>query len=182
MESANLIIRKSTFSDCELFAKWEKQPFVTDAFTMSSQRDYEEIAQEYAIRTQQSDKLQFTIVLRETEQPIGRIYISRIDTYYDSLDITRIYIGEEDFLGKGYGEEALRLLLDYCFIQMHMERVTVEYIPGCRAAEALCNKIGFRTEGTMRNAGKKEGRYIDLCATSMLRAEYFEKCNRRMVI
>ena len=181
MESANLIIRESTFSDCTLFAEWEKKKYITDAFTMSSPRDYEEIAKEYAIRTQQKDKLQFTIVHRGEDRPIGRVYISRIDRYYDSLDITRIYIGEEEFLGKGYGEEALRLLLEYCFINMHMERITVEYLLDCKQAEALCDKIGFRKEGILRNAGKKEGRYVNLCSTSMLRAEYFEKCSRRVM-
>lgn len=105
MESTNLIIRETTFADCTYFAEWEKKPYIMESFTMSQGRDYEEITKEYVIRTLDPTKLQFTIVYREEDRPIGRIYIDRIDTHADSLDITRIYIGEEDFLGKGLGKK-----------------------------------------------------------------------------
>ncbi|HOA42428.1 MAG TPA: GNAT family protein [Bacillota bacterium] len=178
MESKNLIIRETVFSDCALFAEWEKKDYIQESFTMSRDRDYEEIVKEYVIRTQEPDKLQFTIVYREEDKPIGRIYISRIDRQADSLDFTRIYIGEEEYLGKGLGEEAMHLILEYCFIQLHMERVTLDYLPGNKRAATLYEKLGFQHEGVMRNAGKKNGRYVDLHLMSMLRAEYFEKCRR----
>lgn len=180
MESTNLIIRESIFSDCSLFAEWEKKPYIMDSFTMSQGRDYEEIVKEFVIQTLDPDKLQFTIVLREEDKPIGRIYISRIDTHTDSLDITRIYIGEEECLGKGLGEEAMRLILEYCFILLHTERVTLDHLSANQRAAALYKKLGFQYEAILRNAGKKDGRYVDLHLMSMLRAEYYEKCNRRI--
>ncbi|MGI6733066.1 MAG: GNAT family N-acetyltransferase [Anaerovoracaceae bacterium] len=178
MESKNLIIRETIFSDCAFFAEWEKKEYIQEGFTMSRDRDYEEIVKEYVIRTQEPDKLQFTIVFREEDKPIGRIYISRIDTHADSLDITRIYIGEEAYLGKGLGEEAMLLILEHCFIQLHMERVTLDHLPTNERAASLYKKLGFQYEGVMRNAGKKNGRYVDLHLMSMLRSEYFEKCRR----
>jgi len=178
MESTNLIIRETTFADCTYFAEWEKKPYIMESFTMSQGRDYEEITKEYVIRTLDPTKLQFTIVFREEDRPIGRIYIDRIDTHADSLDITRIYIGEEDFLGKGLGEEAMRLILEYCFIHLHTERVTLDHLPANQRAASLYKKLGFQYEGIARHAGKKDGRYIDLHLMSMLRAEYYEKCKR----
>lgn len=176
MESTNLIIRESDFSDCTVFAKWEKQAYIMENFTMSEGRDYEEIAKEFVMRSQENDKLQFTIALRDDNKPIGRVYISRIDTLQDSLDITRIYIGEENYIKKGYGEEAMRDILEYCFIQLHMERVTLDHLPQNSPAESLYKKLGFQFEGIMRHAGKKNGKYVDLHLMSMLRVEYFDKC------
>ncbi|GAB1475400.1 hypothetical protein MASR2M70_02320 [Bacillota bacterium] len=175
MESANLIIRETVFSDCTYFAQWEIKEYIQNSFTMSQGRDYEEIVREYIVRTLDKDKLQFTIIHRAEEQPIGRIYISRMDKSTDSLDITRIYIGEEEFLGKGLGEEAMRLLLDYCYIEMHMERVTLDHLPLNTKAGELYKRLGFQYEGIMRNSGKKNGRYVDLHLMSMLRSEYFER-------
>jgi ribosomal-protein-alanine N-acetyltransferase len=175
MESTNLIIRESEFSDCRLFAEWEKKQYILDSFTISQGRDYEEVTKEFVIRSLDKDKLQFTIIYREEDLPIGRIYISRIDPYADSLDITRIYIGEEDYLGKGLGEEAMRLLLEYCFINLHTERVTLDHLPHNQRSASLFKKLGFVYEGVMRNSGKKDGKYVDLHLMSMLRAEYFEK-------
>lgn len=175
MQSMHLVIRESAFADCIFFEKWEQKPYIIDAFTMSKGRDYEEIVREYISRGLDEDKRQFTIVLRESDQPIGRVYISRIDRINDSLDMTRIYIGEEDCLGKGYGEEALHLLLKYFFIKLHMERATLDHLPNNDRAAALYKKVGFQYEGVLRNGGKKNGKYVNLHLMSMLRAEYFEK-------
>jgi len=178
MESTNLLIRETVFSDCVYFAEWEQKSYIQESFTMSSERNYEEIVKEFVIRTLEPDKLQFTILYRDEDRPIGRIYISKIDPQADSLDITRIYIGEEEYLGKGLGEEAMRLILEYCYIHLHTERVSLDHLPHNHRAAELYKKLGFQYEGVMRNSGKKNGRYVDLHLMSMLRAEYYEKCRR----
>lgn len=175
MESTNIIIRESIFSDCALFAEWEKKQYIQDSFTISSDRNYEQVVKEFVIRSLDSDKLQFTIIHRENDKPIGRIYISLINKDTDSLDITRVYIGEEEYLGLGLGEEAMRMILEYCYIQLHTERVTLDHLPLNERAGNLYKKLGFQYDGIMRNAGKKNGRYLDLHLMSMLRSEYFEK-------
>lgn len=140
---------------------------------MDSGRDYNEIAEEYVIRTLDNTMLQFTIILKDIEEPIGRIWISRIDTHADSLDITRIYIGNKEYRGQGLGEEALRLLLEYCFINLHMERVTLDHMPDNKRAGSLYQKLGFQYEGCLRHGAKKDGVYVDLMLMSMLRSEYY---------
>ncbi|WP_206459159.1 GNAT family N-acetyltransferase [Anaerovorax sp. IOR16] len=174
MQSNHLLIRPSTFEDCTLFAKWEAQPYIIEFFTISQGRDYNEIAQEFVKRTLDSSMLQLTIVMKDEDKPIGRVFISRLDQHADSLDITRIYIGEDSYRGKGLGEEALRLLLEYCFIYLHMERVTLDHVPENRRAANLYLKLGFQYEGIARHAGKKDGKYVDLHLMSMLRSEYFK--------
>lgn len=176
MESTNLIIRETIFSDCNYFAEWEKKDYIQESFTISGDRDYEEIVREFVVGTMDPTKLQFTIVYRKDDKPIGRISISYIDEKTDSLDISRIYIGEEEYLNKGYGEETMRLILEYCYIQLHTERVTIIHLPQKDKHNRLYEKLGFQYEGVMRNAGRKNGRYVDLHLMSMLRAEYFEKC------
>lgn len=173
MESKNILIRPTIFSDCELFAKWETDPSVTEFFSMDSDRSYEDIVREFVARELDETKLQYTIC--KEDFPIGRIYISRIDKESDSLDITRIYIGDKENRGKGYGEESLRLLLEYCFMNLHMERVTLDHFEGNNIAATLYSKIGFKHEGLARNACKKNGKYYDLHLLSILRSEYYGK-------
>ena len=66
-------------------------------------------------------------------------------------------------------------LLEYCFVFLHMESVTLDYYPVNKAAAALYEKVGFEKEGIARNATKKNGKYYDLHLMSMLRTEFFEK-------
>jgi len=174
MESKNLTLRKTCFKDCEYFAAWETSRDVTDYFSIGDDRTYEGIVRESILWETDPSKLQFTIILKETAAPVGRVYISRIDPDTDSLDITRIYIGDKKNRGKGYGEEAMRLLLEYSFTRLHAERVTLDHYTGNDAAAALYLKLGFKYEGVARNACRKNGKYYDLNLMSMIRAEYFE--------
>ena len=174
MESKNLILRNTKFSDCELFAKWESSPDVTEFFSMDDTRDYEEVTKEFVLREKDPTVMQFTIVLKETEELIGRAIFTRISRHEDSMDLTRIYIAEPKLRGRGYGEEAMRLLLDYAFTSLHMERVTIDHFTGNKRAAALYQKLGFQHEGIARNSCKKNGKYYDLHLLSMLRTEYFK--------
>lgn len=173
MESKNLILRNTIFSDCECFAQWETWPEVTEFFSIDDTRDYEEVTREFILREADPTTMQFTIVLKETEQPIGRIILTRINRHEDSLDLTRVYIAQPELRGKGYGEEAVRLLLDYAFTSLHMERVSIDHFTGNKTAASLYQKLGFQYEGIARNSCKKNGKYYDLHLMSMLRAEYF---------
>ncbi|MEE0516177.1 MAG: GNAT family protein, partial [Emergencia sp.] len=139
---------------------------------------YEEIVTEFVRYNLDPSKLQFTITLKPEDKPIGKIYISRINRHEDSMDITRVYIADTENRGKGYGEEALRLVLEYAFINLHMERVTIDHFEGNKIAAALYEKIGFKNEGLLRHAGKKNGKYVNLQLKSMLRAEYYDKCHK----
>jgi hypothetical protein len=174
MESKNIIIRPSVFSDCKQFAKWETKFAVTEFFSINCDRDYEEVVLEFVERMADKTKLQFTICDKQ-ENLLGRIYISNLSKEYDSLDITRIYIGDPNERGKGYGKEALKLMLDYCFINLHMERVSLDYFEGNKVASALYESMGFKHEGLARNACKKDGKYYDLNLMSILRSEYYGK-------
>ncbi len=178
MESKNLIIRETVFDDCRYFAEWENLPEVTEFFTMDEGRSYEQVVTEFVRYNLDPTKMQFTITLKPEDKPIGKVYLSRINRAEDSMDITRVYIASPDNRGKGYGEETLRLILEYAFINLHMERVTIDHFEGNKIAAALYEKIGFTNEGLMRHAGKKNGKYVNLQLKSMLRAEYYDKLHK----
>lgn len=182
MESKNLMIRPAVFDDCSLFSIWEKMREVNEFFSIDDDRDYEQIVREFILREADPSKLQFTILLKNyqgEDEIIGRIYISNVNLHDDSLDITRIYIGSKEYRNKGYGEEAMRLILEYCFINLHTERVTLDHFSGNDIAARLYLKLGFQNEGVARNGAKKNGKYYDLHIMSILRSEYYEKVHNK---
>ncbi|MCL1981586.1 MAG: GNAT family N-acetyltransferase [Clostridiales bacterium] len=175
MESKNILLRNTCFDDFKHFAEWETQSQVTDYLSIGESRSYEEIVRESILWESDPSKRQLTIVLKEEGAPIGRVLISRLDRESDSLDITRIYIADERHRGKGFGEETMLLILEYSFMGLHMERVTLDHYTGNAVASSLYQKLGFQYEGVARNACKKNGKYYDVNLMSMTRAEYFEK-------
>ena len=172
MTKQRLVLRDSVFEDCEKFAKWEANPAVNAFFTIDNTRNYEEVTREFVQRAGDDTQHQFTVCLKDTGEAIGRVYISNINNHYDSLDITRIYIAEPSERGKGYGEEALNLVLKWAFEQINVERVTLDHFSDNKIAASLYEKVGFVREGIMRHGGKKDGKYVDLYLMSMLKEEY----------
>lgn len=174
MESKRLIIRESSFEDCEHFAKWEKTEAVNEFLSIDETRSYEEIVREFVLNGADPHKLQYTIIAKEDVRPIGRVYITSLNRKADSLDITRIYIGDISDRGRGYGREAVELLLGHCFEKLSMERVTLDYYLGNKTAAELYKKIGFSKEGIARHGCKKNGKYYDLQIMSILRDEFLQ--------
>ncbi|MFQ8602807.1 MAG: GNAT family N-acetyltransferase [Anaerovoracaceae bacterium] len=173
METQNFIIRETKFSDYKYFTEWESDEEIIKYLSYDEDRSYEDVVTEALYNKMDATKLDFTIVTREDETPIGRIFISRINKHFDSLDITKFYIGDKELWGEGLGREIITEVLEYCFTFLHMERVTSDYYTGNKRAAALYESLGFTEEGLARNAAKKDGRYYDLHLLSVLRTEFF---------
>jgi RimJ/RimL family protein N-acetyltransferase len=86
-----------------------------------------------------------------------------------------IGIGERDFWNKGYGTDAMNVILRYAFTEINMKRVSLgvfEYNP--RAIRSY-EKTGFRHEGRIRGLLDKEGKRWDMLSMSILREEWMEQ-------
>ena len=175
METRNLIIRDSVFSDCMLFTEWETKPEVSDYFNIDDYRDYESVVKEYIDCDKKDKFLQMTLLLKPEATPIGRLVISNINDRNDSLKIARIYVADVANRNKGYGTEAMEAILEYSFINLHMERVYVTHLVRHMETDLFLKSLGFKDEGIQRSAAKKNGRYFDLQLKSMIRAEYLDR-------
>lgn len=172
-ENKTYLIRESRFDDYTSYARWEVDPEITEFLSFDSDRTYEDVVNEAIEYRNDTSVMDLAVEDKRSGMPVGRIIITRVDRHSDSLDITKLYIGDAEHRGKGRGEEIMKLLLEYCFTFMHMERVSLDYYTGNRPAMALYEKLGFTHEGVARHATKKDGRYYDLNLMSMLRTEFF---------
>ena len=106
METQNFVIRETRFSDYEYFTKWECDENITKYMSFDENRSYEDVVTEALYSKKDPTKLDYTIVARENGKPVGRIYITRIDRNFDSLDITRFYIGDLPCGETGWAEKS----------------------------------------------------------------------------
>jgi RimJ/RimL family protein N-acetyltransferase len=83
-----------------------------------------------------------------------------------------IGIGERDYWGKGYGTDAMKLALQYAFMELGMQRVSLGlYEHNVRALKSY-EKAGFKLEGRTRQDMLREGRRTDTLWMGILRAEW----------
>jgi len=83
-----------------------------------------------------------------------------------------IAIGDPDYWGKGYGSDAIQLMLRYAFHELNLYRVWLSTIGyNTRAARAF-EKAGFRPEGVWREMIARDGQRFDVLHFGMLRPEW----------
>ena len=166
----DLVLRPSEASELPQFYQWEHLPEVHRFFSISAQQSPADV--EEAFRQWETDPtaVQYTILRRSDEAPLGRVILTdRIPGW--KVEIFRIYLGELDQRGKGYGRQAMQAVLRRCFEDWAMERVYLDHYTGNPAAQ-LYLSLGLQYEGVLRKNCRKDGVLHDVHLMSMLKEEY----------
>jgi len=83
-----------------------------------------------------------------------------------------IGIGDRANWGKGYGREALALLIGFAFRELNLRRLQLTVFSYNTRAIALYEKLGFRREGVLREAILRDGQIYDIYCYGLLRREW----------
>jgi RimJ/RimL family protein N-acetyltransferase len=86
-----------------------------------------------------------------------------------------IAIGEKAYWGRGYGREALSLLLDYAFLHRNAHKVWLEVYADNERAIRSYRSVGFVEEGRIRDSDWRDGRYVDELMMGILRDEWEQR-------
>ena len=81
-------------------------------------------------------------------------------------------IGEPDYRDKGYGTDAMRLLVNYAFRELGVYRLGLVVLGFNSRALHVYEKLGFVHEGAQREAIFREGQRFDIITMSLLRPEW----------
>lgn len=103
---------------------------------------------------------------------IGSIRLHRISEADRSARLA-IGIWNLAYLSKGYGTEAIWLVLGYAFEKMELHRVELTVLDYNLRGIRCYEKCGFRREGILRESAYIEGEYHSDIMMSVLESEYW---------
>ena len=83
-----------------------------------------------------------------------------------------ISILDHEYLGRGYGRDALKTLLDWAFRIQNFRRIGLETMATNERAIRSYRACGFVEEGRLRQAEYSDGNYVDVLAMGILRSEW----------
>lgn len=101
---------------------------------------------------------------------IGLISLHRLDPRNSSAEL-RIIIGEPSEWDKGYGGDAVKLLVDYAFNVLNLHRIYLRVTEYNKRAIACFRTSGFEREGVLRDDHFHLGAYMSSHLMSILRDE-----------
>jgi RimJ/RimL family protein N-acetyltransferase len=115
----------------------------------------------------------FTIRTLADNRIIGRIGLDGIRwTHRDCF--VGIGLGEREFWGKGYGTDAMRIILRYAFTELNLHRVTLDVFEYNQRGVRSYEKAGFVLEGRARGQILREGRRWDVLFMGILREDWLK--------
>ncbi len=161
----------------ESYLKWLNDPEITQYLTFF--RPLTRMMEEDWIENlkNQNDTIVFGIIItdeNDAEKLIGNCGLHAID-WKNRVGEVGIIIGEKEYQGKGYGTEAMELLLEYGFKTVNLNRIQLRVYEFNSRAINSYNKIGFVEEGRMRQAMFVNGEYHDTIFMSILQEEWLKE-------
>lgn len=175
-----LRLRRNERSDLPRFVEWLNDPEVRAHLSMNlpiSQAGEEQWFEEMLKRP--AAEQPYAIEIREsppgeggeTWRLIGNCGLFDVNWTVRSAEVG-IFIGDKSCWNKGYGTEVMRLLLDYGFGSLNLNRIFLRVDEANRGGVRAYEKAGFVHEGRFRQGTYQGGQYRDMLFMSVLRSEW----------
>lgn len=148
LRGKKIILRPMRLADASRYVRWLADEQVTRflnnrGFTLAQEREW--------IKDARKKKPQLVFAIEtKVGKHIGSVGFNSWHPKNRSA-VFGIFIGDVAEQGKGYGEEAMRLILKYGFTVLHLHRVELKVFAGNTRAKRLYKKLGFKREGILRD-------------------------------
>lgn len=120
------------------------------------------------------DNNNFAIIEKNSDQLIGNCGFFGVDTIHRKAEIG-IFIGEKEYWGKGYGRDAISLLLDFGFNIRNLNSIMLTVREFNKRAIRCYEKAGFRKIGSRREACIFGDKKFDVIYMDILASEFNSK-------
>jgi RimJ/RimL family protein N-acetyltransferase len=120
----------------------------------------------------------FMIRTKSDDRLIGKAMIARVE-WTNGNGQLRTGIGAAEDRCKGYGTQALRMLLRFAFAELNLFRVSADVPEYNQPALALVRKFGFVEEVRRRQALERDARRWDLLVFGLLKDEWLKQASAK---
>ncbi|HOO96575.1 MAG TPA: GNAT family N-acetyltransferase [Caldisericia bacterium] len=123
------------------------------------------------IESSRDDKLnkRFAIIADDGNH-IGNIGIYGIDWVSRQCGFG-LFIGDAKYRGKGYANDASKVLLDFVFSELGMNRVWVYVLVSNEPSKKHFERLGFSAEGILKQHNHRGGEFTDVHVMGLLKGE-----------
>ena len=162
-----------TVEDAEEFTKWLNDFQTTDYLGRSGAIITLEGEKQF-LEEHIKGESTFGIIEIETDKIVGTISLEKIN-HLNRTGTLGIFIGKTEARNKGYGTEAIRLILDYGFNYLNLNNICLDLLEVNERALACYKKCGFKEYGRRRKCIYLDGKYYDRIRMDILAEEFKDK-------
>ena len=159
--------------DAPFMLEWMTDPEITRFFRFDASEISEESCREYIEKAQAEQNTVHFAVADETDEYLGTISLKEIDC--DKKEAEYAVSTRKKAHGTGAALQATRLILQYAFETLGLERVYLNVLAENGRANAFYRKAGFRFERDEPEALELRGEKKTLNWYSIRRREWMER-------
>ena len=115
----------------------------------------------------------FAVHWEGEDEPVGVVSLANINQANLAADLS-VIVGDEKDRDRGLGTEAIRILLEYAFEDLELNRVGLSVFEFNETAIHAYEKLGFEREGRLRKAIWRDGSFQDAILMSVLARDWRE--------
>lgn len=113
----------------------------------------------------------FAIIDKEHDKLLGNISLGKVNMTHRIAELG-VFIGDKGYLSKGYGSEAIMLLLDYGFNFINLNNIMLRVLSFNSRAIKAYEKCGFKTFGVWKECFYFDGKYFDEIYMNVLKKDF----------
>lgn len=118
-----------------------------------------------------SEDSQRYLITNKSNEIIGSIWAFKSVPYFDAIEVG-YQIFDQTSRGKGHATDALKIFHQYIFESTQVNRIELRIATQNIPSQKVALKIGFKLEGTNKEAAYSKGKVHDMHIYAMLRREY----------
>ena len=172
LEGDRIYLSPRNSDDVEKFTEWLNDFQVTDYTQRSANVMTLQAESEYLNNSK--EEYAMVIVTKDEDKMIGTVSIEQIN-FINRTGTLGIFIGDKDYRDRGYGTEAIKLILEYAFQYINLNNVMLTVMSYNDRAKRCYEKCGFKEFGRRHQSVYMDGKYYDTIYMEVLK-ENFE-CN-----
>ena len=173
-EGDRIYFRPIELEDVPTLERWVNDPRVWSTLNMRGPMNALMERQWVEGRKPTLTDIVMMIVARDGDRMIGTCGLHNISPV-DRKGVFGIMIGEVDQQNRGYGSEAVSLMLRFAFEELNLHRVELVVLAPNARAIRVYEKAGFLLEGRSRQATFRHGAWHDELRYAVLRDEWAGK-------
>lgn len=164
-------LRPLELADIDLWLIWRNDPSLKSLAMMHPFPVTRELAESWfkqKLDDASNDSVHFIMEEISTRNAVGNIFLDKIN-WVNRNAWLGILIGKESNRGKGFGKEAVHLMIEYAFYRLNLVKILLEVSVINEQALNFYKKMGFQTEGILRDHFLIDGKYADINIMSIFK-------------
>ena len=165
-------LRALTSTDVDKTLTWHNEALISDLYLGHPFPVNIEMERKWydKILTSNFPTTVFGIEYIENKTLIGITLLKDIDMINRSAELA-IYIGDTEYKGKGLSKEATQDTYKFGFFKLGLNRITARVLSENKTSITMFEKVGFKTEGIMRQVLYKNNEFKNVLLMSILKQD-----------